>query len=293
MLKLSQQYPLKRAFITGAASGLGKELAKQLAQDGWKLGVCDISEERLTATVDELKAYGHTVAMFVLDVGNDMAYKVVADAFLKQFGGVDLLINNAGVGEGSLFEAYTTENWKWITGVNQMAAIYGCSFFLPAMLAQQAGYIINIASAAAFANAPTMAPYNVTKAAVLSLSETLYAETKHRGIKVSVVMPTFFRTNIDRFARGGDEHKETAHKLLATSGIEASEMAAAILCHAGRGKFYILLPAKAKFLFLVKRLFPMLFLRFTAYIASNQESLNNKLQERYGKLSDKEKTIEE
>lgn len=289
MLKISRRYPKKRAFITGAASGLGKALAKILIEDGWQVGIADIGSERLAETA---KQFGKQATAYWLDVANDVEYAKVANDFIKKFGGIDLLVNNAGVGDGSAFEQYSTENWRWIIGINQLGVIYGCKFFIPAMIQQKGGQIINVSSAAAFSNLPRMAPYNVTKAAVLSLSETLYAEYKTQGIAVSVVMPTFFRTNIDRFARGGIENQQMAHKLLATSGIEANEIAQQILTQAANNTFYIVLPGKSKIIFWLKRMFPNIVLSITALAASKRAFFENKLNERYNKLAPDARQIE-
>lgn len=290
MLDISRKLPQKRAFITGGASGLGKALATILIKDGWRVGIADIGAERLTETVSHL---GPLAIPYFLDVANDVEYEKIAKHFIEKFGGIDLLVNNAGVGEGSTFEQYSAENWRWIVGVNQLGVIYGCKFFLPFMLKQKSGHIINIASAAAFSNLPRMAPYNVTKAAVLSLSETLFAEYSNQGIGVSVAMPTFFKTNVIRFARGRKEEQEMAHKLLATSGIDANEIAIQILRQAGKNKFYILLPLKAKFLFWLKKMFPNSFLKIAALAASKRTLFEKRLNKRYQQLSPEDRLINE
>ncbi len=272
MLSLTKRFPLKRAFITGAGSGLGKSLALQLADDGWTVGITDINEAALNETAKAVNQKGKAIA-FVQNVADENAYKTIAETFLKQTGGIDILVNNAGVGDGAIFGEYELQNWQWIVGINQMGVIYGCHFFVPVMKQQGSGHIINVASAAAFAAAATMSPYNVTKAAVLSLSETLFAELKHEGVDVSVVMPTFFRTNIMQYGRGTHDAKKFGEKLVAKARLGSDEIAAMILKAAGNKNFYIVLPKRAKVLFVIKRLFPSLFLRFTAYVFKNRDKL--------------------
>jgi NADP-dependent 3-hydroxy acid dehydrogenase YdfG len=105
-----------------------------------------------------------------------VAYEKAANDFLQQAGGIDLLFNNAGVGDGGAIGEYSLENWEWMTGINQMSVVYGCHYFVPAFKKQRSGHILNTASFAAITCAPTMGAYNMTKAAVVAISETLYGE---------------------------------------------------------------------------------------------------------------------
>ncbi len=289
MYQLTKKFPQKRAFITGAASGLGKAFCLALAKENWTIGICDISEDKLQQTAQEINQLGGKAITYGLDVSDEDNYKEVAGKFLAVTNGIDLLINNAGVGDGTIFEDYPLNNWKWMVGINQMGVIYGCHFFVPVMKKQKAGQIINIASAAAFSSAATMSPYNVTKAAVLSLSETLYAEITRDNVNISVVMPTFFRTNIVQHAKGNPEEIETAKLLLATSGLEAEKVADYILKKAGDKKFYIILPKRAKLFYILKRFFPNFFLWFNTWLYANRDKLKQNLKKKYEKLDAKYK----
>src|SRR5215218_8377046 len=117
--KLTSTYPSRRAFITGAASGLGKALCMELAQDGWTLGIADINAALLEVAAKEFQTLGAKIIPFTLDVSDKDAYKKVADDFLTQAGGIDMLFNNAGVGDGGNFEEYSLENWEWMIRINQ------------------------------------------------------------------------------------------------------------------------------------------------------------------------------
>src|SRR5882672_11490356 len=173
---LTEHYPSKRAFITGAASGLGKALAIELAQDGWILGIADINKEQLASAARDFETAGAKTISFHLDVSDRNQYQQVAMDFLTKAGGIDLLFNNAGVGDGGTFEEYTLDNWEWMIRTNQLSVIYGCHFFIPTFKKQKSGHILNTASLAAISCAPTMGAYNMTKAAVVAISETLYCE---------------------------------------------------------------------------------------------------------------------
>jgi len=281
MYKLSQQHPQKRAFITGAGSGLGRELCLELAKDNWTLGICDISEKALNETAEIIAKNGGKPLAFLLDVSDKDRYKEVAGKFLAQAGGIDLLVNNAGVGDAAVFEEYGLENWEWLVGINQMGVIYGCHYFIPSMKKQKSGQIINVASIASVAVPPTMSAYNVTKAAVKALSETLYSELKPFNISVSVMMPFFFRTNITQYARGGRGSGETAHYLVHGSPVSANEVATKALELAGAGKFYILLPKEAKFIYRMSRYFPLYLLKMNVKWAMNPDLMLKRAKKQY------------
>ncbi len=264
MLQFTKKYPSKRAFITGAGSGLGKEMSLLLAKDGWTIGITDINESDLQKVSDEIEKVGGKALTYLFDVSDDAKYEEVAEDFLSKTQGIDLLINNAGVGDSGKLNEYSLENWKWMIGINQMGVLYGCHFFVPAMKKQKSGYIINIASAAAFASSPRMGAYNMTKAAVRSLSETLAVELHSDNIGISVVMPTFIRTNIMQHARGNDDARKGGNEMLERSKVTALAASTQILKRAGKGEFNIVFPGDAKFYYLFKRFMPNTFRKLIA-----------------------------
>ncbi|TAF51337.1 MAG: SDR family NAD(P)-dependent oxidoreductase [Sphingobacteriia bacterium] len=259
MLSLTQQYPLKRAFLTGAASGLGLALALELAADGWQIGMADVHAERLAQALAAVESAGGKAWPFVLDVSDKSAYAQVARDFLDKAGGIDLLFNNAGVGDGGAFESYGLENYEWMVNINQMGVVYGCFYFIPTMKKQRSGHILNTASAAAIGCAPTMGAYNMTKAAVVAISETLYGELMDDQIKVSCIQPTYFKTNIADSARGGEAVRKATQKFIDRSGLDAATVAREILRRAGMGELYIILPKSARTMWRLKRLAPTWF----------------------------------
>ena len=256
---LSSLHPSRRAFITGAASGLGKALCMELAKDAWTLGVADINGEQLSLAAGEFEALGAKTFRFQLDVADREQYCQVAQKFLEVAGGIDLLFNNAGVGDGGMFEEYSLDNWEWMVRVNQMSVIYGCHYFIPAFKKQRSGHILNTASLAAISCAPTMGAYNMTKAAVVAISETLYGELMDYQVKVSCIQPSYFKTNIAESCRGGERVKKTTKFFVERSGIEAKDVAIEILRRAGKGEFYIILPEVARKAWRWKRLAPTRF----------------------------------
>ncbi len=258
-LLLSQKYPKKRAFITGAASGLGLAFCLQLAKDGWTIGMSDVNVEALKTAEAEVQAAGGTTLTYELDVADRQQYAAVVEAFLEKTGGIDLLINNAGVAGGGPMGVFPLEDWDWMTDINQNGVINGCHFFVPHFKQQESGHIINVASAAAFTASPNMAVYNVTKAAVRALSETLYYELAPYHIGVSTLMPTFFPTNIMENARGSERLSRFAKKMMERSTTDATTVALETLTKAGKGQLEIILPKEARKTYLLKRLFPGLY----------------------------------
>jgi len=274
ILQLSKKFPQKRAFITGCASGLGKEMCNQLSNDGWTIGITNINTEQLQTTADQIQKNGGKSRSYIFDVSNREAYQKATNRFLESFGGINLLVNNAGVGDGDLFEEYGLANWQWMVGINFMGGVNGCHFFIPVMKQQQSGHIINISSAAAFSAGPKMAPYNATKAAVTSLSETLHTELKPHNVGISVTMTTYFKTNIDQHWRGSQESKEFARKMIEL-GLETEIVARKMLEKVGKGKFYIVFPFDANWFRFMHRFFPGLFLWVKSWLFRNEGRFKN------------------
>lgn len=258
---LSRRFPGKRAFITGAASGLGFAMSRLLALEGWSLGLLDVSATALARAADELRRAGARVTTFTGDVAGA---PFVADAigqFAAAEGGLDVLVNNAGVAVAGPVDVTSPDDWNWIVGINLLGVVWGCRAAVPAMRRQGGGLVLNIASSAGFAAAPQMAPYNATKAAVISLSETMAAELAGTGIQTSVAMPGFFRTHLLEHMRAPPEENALAHQLMDHSGHDPDEAARALLQAAAEGDLYIVWPPEYRLAWRLKRWFPAWFLK--------------------------------
>jgi NAD(P)-dependent dehydrogenase (short-subunit alcohol dehydrogenase family) len=259
--RLARRFPTKRAFITGASSGLGLELARALGNDDWTLGLFDRNVERLAHVEEELSGKGLTVLAYPGDVTNADELTVAVNSFAATHDGLDVMVNNAGVaGSGTLMEV-PLDDWRWIVDINFMGVVHGARAAIPHLQRNGSGLLINVASAAAFASAPGMISYNATKAAVLSLSETLSGELAASSTQVSVVMPTFVPTNLIESFRGPAEARERATQALRDSKYLATDAANDILLQAGAGRLYIVLPGSARMLWRLKRWAPLFFLR--------------------------------
>lgn len=293
MLQLTKRFPQKRAFITGAGSGLGLCLCRELAADGWTIGMSDINLVSLKEKSEEVTKLGAKTFTYGLDVSDKDVYKQVVDQFLSDVGGIDLLVNNAGVGDGGYVEEYGLENWDWLLSINLHGVIYGNVLFIPQFKKQKSGAIINVASAAAFMSLPRMAAYNVGKAGVRSLSESMDAELNAHGIQVSCVMPTFFKTAVMKNARGNAEEIHMSKMIFATSELTPERVAKYVLKKAGKGRFHIILPADAKFSFFMKRFFPSLLLRIIRLGEKKKDVVRKRLQAKYNQADKKGKVDHE
>ena len=187
---------------------------------------------------------------------------------------VDAVINNAGVSAYGDMETIPIERWQWIVNINLMGVIYGCKAFIPILKAQGGGHIVNIASYLAFLSAPGSTCYNLTKAGILSLSETLKIELAGNNIGVSVVMPSFFKTNLMDQLYCTDSQKETMIRtLFSRTSFPAAKIAAHIINAMENNRFYVLPQWDARLLWRVKRWMPNLYLKLFAF-AYRKEYIN-------------------
>lgn len=250
-----------RAVVTGAASGLGRHLALELAGRGATLVLSDIDVASLEETASLTRERGARTEVVSCDVTQrDQVFEMVDEA-ASRLGGMDMICNNAGVAVGGPFEEISIEDWHWVVDINLWGVIYGCQAAIPKMAAQGRGYVLNVASAAGLLSPPGMSAYNVTKAAVVSLSETLYAEYKSAGVHVSVLCPTFFLTNIVDGGRGpsSDGQEAQIRKMMRRSKVQAPDVAKAAVDALRDHELYVQPMADGRNLWRLKRLTPQRF----------------------------------
>jgi NAD(P)-dependent dehydrogenase (short-subunit alcohol dehydrogenase family) len=249
---------MRYAVITGAGSGLGRALAVALARQGWNIAIADINDEGGRQTLDAVRQAGGDGRVENLDVTKIDEWRALADKLRAEWPRLDLLVNNAGVGVAGEVGDLPLENWRWIMDINLWGVIYGCHAMIDWLKQNPDGaHIVNVASAAAIACAPGMAPYNVTKAGVLALSETLYGELKPHNIGVTGVCPAFFPTNILASGRFQTEAQQTmARRLMGGSKCTAEQVAGRIVRAIERRELYVMVPGVAGFLWRFKRLMP-------------------------------------
>ena len=204
-----KQFEGRVAVITGGASGFGKEFARTGAALGMKLVLADVQQDALDAAVAELKAQGAEVFGVHTDVSRGEQVQALADAAMERFGQVNVLFNNAGVGAGGLLWENSLKDWEWVLGVNLYGVIHGVRIFTPLMLAAAGkdptyqAHIVNTASMAGLLSPPAMGVYNVSKHAVVTLTETLYQDLGlvTEQVRCSVLCPYFVPTGINQSQR--------------------------------------------------------------------------------------------
>lgn len=194
----------RTAVITGAASGFGLEASRIAARQGMNVVMADVMPGPLAQAAAEIEGLGAAVLPFPLDVSDAARVQALADATMARFGAPSFVFNNAGIGLGGLIWEHSVKDWEWIVGVNLMGVAHGVRVFTPLMLAAARadpgyrGHIVNTASMAGLVNMPNQGAYNVTKHAVVSISETLYQDLAlvSEQVRAHVLCPYFVPTGI-------------------------------------------------------------------------------------------------
>jgi NAD(P)-dependent dehydrogenase (short-subunit alcohol dehydrogenase family) len=250
------------AVVTGAGSGIGAALATELARRGGRVVCSDINEVAAAKTASTITEQGGQAVAIACDVSHfDDVRELAAQSESWLDAAPTLVINNAGVGSGGApIGELPLDDWRWVLGINLWGPIHGCHVFAPILRSAEPSNrprgIINVASAAAFAAAPGMAAYNVSKAGVLSLSETLAAELAGSGVKVTALCPTFVKTNIVESGRISAQTTEIATKIMRWTGLSPAKVARICLDTHDRGELYCMPQLEAKIGWNVKRLVP-------------------------------------
>ncbi|MFZ5568492.1 MAG: SDR family oxidoreductase [Pseudomonadota bacterium] len=256
----------KTAVLTGAGSGFGLEVARIGARLGMNLVLADVQQDALDRAAAELKAAGAEVLAQQLDVSDAAQMEHLAQRVRERFGAPHLVFNNAGVGSGGLVWESTVQDWRWVLGVNLWGVIHGVRLFTPMMLeaAQQdpawRGHIVNTASMAGLLNPPNMGVYNVSKHAVVSLSETLYQDLSlvTEQVGASVLCPYFVPTGIQHSERNRPGELAAARptrsqligqamtdKAVSSGKVTAAQVAQLVFDAVAAGQFYIYSHPKA------------------------------------------------
>ncbi len=199
----------RTAVITGAASGFGLECCRIAAREGMKVVMADVEADALERAVAEIRGLGAEVLPSRLDISQAHEVEALGAAVVQRFGAPHFVFNNAGVGAGGLIWEHSAADWAWVLGVNVMGVAHGVRVFTPLMLAaaeadpDYEGHIVNTASMAGLLNPPNMGAYNVSKHAVVSLSETLYQDLAlvSDQVTASVLCPYFVPTGIHQSHR--------------------------------------------------------------------------------------------
>ena len=247
----------KRIFITGGASGLGRALAERYARAGWRVCIGDLDVERCAEVLAAIRVHSPHSHALACDVTREDALQAAAEWLQREWGGVDVVVNNAGVAQMGGIAETTLDDWRWAVDINLLGVVRGCKVFAPLLRTQGGGQLVNIASMAGLVHMPQAAAYNATKAAVVALSETLQLELEPDGIRVSVVCPAFFRTDLARNMRAANPQLEGMTKrLVERARIGADEIAERIFAGIERGDPHILTHPEARRFWRLKRMLP-------------------------------------
>ncbi|MGW4535819.1 SDR family NAD(P)-dependent oxidoreductase [Nocardia sp. NPDC004340] len=252
------------AVVTGAGSGIGRAFALEIGKRGGRVVCSDLDPVRARETAELVGDIGGKAFDTGCDVSSLDQVTTLANTAEEWFGkSPDLVVNNAGIGRGGTVIGETPPGeWHQVLDVNLWGVIHGCHVFAPRLRAAGHGSIVNVASAAAFGSAPRMAAYNVSKAGVLALSETLAAELSGTGVTVTVLCPTGVRTNILEGVSIGDETVQLwGDRLLRWTGRPPAAIARATLDAVDHGQLYVVPQFEAKAIWQSKRLLPETYTR--------------------------------
>jgi NAD(P)-dependent dehydrogenase (short-subunit alcohol dehydrogenase family) len=250
----------QRVFITGGASGLGRAIALRYAREGARVCIGDINPEQGASVEAEINSLGGAGYSVDCDVRRLTDLEKIRDDLLSRWGGVDVVVNNAGVASAGTVEDSTMADWEWVLDINLLGVVRGCKAFTPVFKQQQAGAFVNVASMAGLMLAPLMSSYNVSKAGVIALSETLHQELRDFGIQTSCVCPAFFQTNLVASMRSDIAGiQQNVGKMMKRSNITADKVAEDIFRAVREGDFWVLPHARERRMWLVKRHAPQVF----------------------------------
>jgi short-subunit dehydrogenase len=243
-----------RVVITGAGSGFGRAVALELASRRGHLVLGDVNVESLEETAKMARERGASSTKILrCDVTKLADVEALAAAC---DGMIDLVVNNAGVSSGGIIGELPIEDWRWTIEVDLWGVIHGCHVFVPKLRRQGTGHILNVASAAGLLSAPRMAAYNVAKAGVVSLSETLAAELVGSRVGVTVLCPTFFKTNIVANGRFTHPDLRAMGERMVAKGADVEPVVRAALASVERGDLYCVPMADGRWAWRLKRALP-------------------------------------
>jgi NAD(P)-dependent dehydrogenase (short-subunit alcohol dehydrogenase family) len=241
----------KVAVVTGAASGIGLAVCRKAVAEGMRVVMADVEEQALRSAADDLAGAGAEVLPVVTDVADAASVAALRDAAVRRFGAVHLVHNNAGVSASGPVWSVPEEDWRWVIGVNLWGVVHGIRAFVPLLVDQGEGHVVNTGSLAGLLTPPFMGVYNATKHAVVAISETLHKDLQVAGspVGVSVLCPGFVRTGIGHSDRNRPSWAPApatdagplldVGRQLVAAGIDPAPVADAVLDAVRADRFYI------------------------------------------------------
>ncbi|MDT3396553.1 SDR family NAD(P)-dependent oxidoreductase [Streptomyces sp. B1866] len=240
-----------RVLVTGGSSGLGRAIAARYAAAGGRVLVADLAEPADPPAGE--------VSYHRLDVRSDEDWNAVRAWCERAWGGLDILVNCAGVAAAGRVERISRDDWEWILGINLHGVIGGCRAFVPVLKRQGSGHVVNIASLAGLMNLPGMSSYNVSKAAVISLSETMRHELAPWGVRTTVVCPGFVPTALGSRLRSPDPVLAgLADRMIQRGSVTADQVAEQVVTAVAKGRFLVNTHREGRLAVRARRLLPRL-----------------------------------
>lgn len=264
------------AIVTGGASGIGRALCEELARRGALAIVADINREGAEAVAAAIASSGGRATAAALDVTRAEDVERLVEETVRAHGRLDYMFNNAGIGVGGEVRDLTLDHWRKCIDINLWGVIYGARAAYAAMVRQGSGHIVNTASAAGLVGEPGLAPYSVTKSAVISLSNALRAEGEALGVRVTVICPGFIDTAIYENAIGMHIDKEEFLSKLPVKLVSAPDAARAMLSGVERNQAIVVFPFYARLAWWLVRLYPGSLARLHRRTLANLRAMRDK-----------------
>lgn len=258
---------VRTVLITGSGSGLGEAMARRFAGAGYRIAVCDIDRARAIRVHEEVERLAPGSMALEMDIRDQAAWDQAHERVLSQWGGLQVLVNNAGVAAAGSCAETSMEDWEWVVETDLMGVVRGCHRFVPT-LEQTANqgvsgcHVVNVASFAGLAGLPGIAAYGTAKAAVVALSEQLRAELHYRGVGVSVVCPAFVKTRLlENFRSTDPAARSWVSGKMARSAVSADDVARMTLEAMRARRFMVLTHSYTRTAWRLKRWLPELYFR--------------------------------
>lgn len=243
--------------ITGAGSGFGRAIALKYADAGWAVAVTDQDLPRAEAVMQRITEHGGRGFAQRLDITRDDHWQAVTQTVEQRWGGLGVLVNNAGVAVGGNLVQTSIADWQWVIDIDLLGVVRGCKAFAPQFKRQRSGHIVNISSFAGLAGVADIVAYGTAKAGVIALSEALRAEMKPAGVGVSVVCPAFVRTNLtDTMRVPAEAVRMRVRRWMENSGVTADDIAESVFRAVQRNRFMVLTHKNTRWLWRLKRWAP-------------------------------------
>jgi NAD(P)-dependent dehydrogenase (short-subunit alcohol dehydrogenase family) len=265
--KLATRYPQKRVLITGATSGLGEALALRFAEAGFRVAVAGRNPQKVARVVEAVEAAGGLGLAVQLEVTRPAEFETAAELVEQSWGGLDVVFNNAGKASAGPLLEFSQEDWEDVLSTDLWSVIHGCRQFAPLLRASGGGHLVNVASAAGLVCPPETAAYNVAKAGVVAISETLRVEMAVDKIDVTVCCPAVFKSSL--LEHTGDFHGVTADGLrdsMEHSTYSSDDIAASLIRHMARRRLYSVPMHDAQVTWRLKGWMPEVFRNLLLYL---------------------------